>query len=426
MQCCQFLPLVGIALLFWLFIIRPASRGGRRNSDACSRRCPCGTRSCSPPASSAPCVAIDDDHVHGRDRRRASTIKVARGAIGTDRLPRSTSRDARRRAGPPPTAPRRTDMARNAAAHAGPHPGRLLPRRRVLYGLVALGGTWKPELGLDLQGGTRITLIAEGDPSQENLDEARGIIDQRVNGSGCRRGRGHHPGQQHHRRRDPRRHRATCVETVKRQAQLRFRIVACSSAAPGPCASAAPPADPGDPSTEPGSGVTLPADPSDSPSGKASDKATSKPTTSPGERPEEPPGRLGSPTTSRPTRRRRRPRRPTRPRARRRPRPPPSDSTRPTTPSDPAPRTTADDTAGGAGVHHLDPPQAGDRRLQRLHLPRGHAAPVGRPATPLVTCGTDDDAATSTCCRRPSIEGTDLKDASAGIPQGERRSGAST
>ena len=34
------------------------------------------------------------------------------------------------------------------------------------------------------------------------------------------------------------------VDTVKRQAQLRFRTVACSSAAPGPCATAATPTDP--------------------------------------------------------------------------------------------------------------------------------------------------------------------------------------
>ena len=45
-------------------------------------------------------------------------------------------------------------------------------------------GTWKPELGLDLQGGTRISLTAKGDPSEESLDEARRIIDQRVNGTG--------------------------------------------------------------------------------------------------------------------------------------------------------------------------------------------------------------------------------------------------
>ena len=45
----------------------------------------------------------------------------------------------------------------------------------VAYGLVALAGNWKPELGLDLQGGTRITLIAKGNPTADSLEEARGI-----------------------------------------------------------------------------------------------------------------------------------------------------------------------------------------------------------------------------------------------------------
>src|SRR4051794_36916552 len=71
-----------------------------------------------------------------------------------------------------PTPPRRTDMARNAAAHAGRTLVILLIGIAVLFGLVALGGTWKPALGLDLQGGTRITLTANGNPSKENLDEA--------------------------------------------------------------------------------------------------------------------------------------------------------------------------------------------------------------------------------------------------------------
>ncbi len=39
----------------------------------------------------------------------------------------------------------------------------------IIYGLVALGGKWKPELGLDLQGGTRIMMIAEGHPSGDAL-----------------------------------------------------------------------------------------------------------------------------------------------------------------------------------------------------------------------------------------------------------------
>ena len=58
----------------------------------------------------------------------------------------------------------------------------------LLYGLAALGGTWKPRLGLDLEGGTRITLTAVaqggGKITQAKLKEAAGIVDSRVNGSG--------------------------------------------------------------------------------------------------------------------------------------------------------------------------------------------------------------------------------------------------
>ena len=42
----------------------------------------------------------------------------------------------------------------------------------VLFGLVAIGGTWKPALGLDLKGGTRITLIATDDPRHPSVTEA--------------------------------------------------------------------------------------------------------------------------------------------------------------------------------------------------------------------------------------------------------------
>ena len=102
----------------------------------------------------------------------------------------------------------------------------------IAFGLVALTGTWSPQLGLDLEGGTRITLQAKGNPSQENLDEARNIIDNRVNGSGVAeaavstQGGGiivvEIPGDQ---RRD-------LIDTVERQAQLRFRLVACSDTSP--------------------------------------------------------------------------------------------------------------------------------------------------------------------------------------------------
>ena len=60
----------------------------------------------------------------------------------------------------------------------------------VLYSLVFFtgGGNPTPKLGIDLQGGTRVTLTArtvDGQPpSRESLDQARRIIEQRVNGIG--------------------------------------------------------------------------------------------------------------------------------------------------------------------------------------------------------------------------------------------------
>ncbi len=74
-------------------------------------------------------------------------------------------------------------MARNSA-----RPGRTVAVffivLAIAYGLVALVGTWKPALGLDLEGGTQITLIADGSVSKDNLNQAADIIDARVNGSG--------------------------------------------------------------------------------------------------------------------------------------------------------------------------------------------------------------------------------------------------
>ena len=40
----------------------------------------------------------------------------------------------------------------------------------LAFGLVAVNGSWSTTLGLDLQGGTRITLIATGSPSTANLE----------------------------------------------------------------------------------------------------------------------------------------------------------------------------------------------------------------------------------------------------------------
>jgi preprotein translocase subunit SecD len=77
-------------------------------------------------------------------------------------------------------------------------PGRIRPWRHlaafagivvVLYALVFFtGDSPTPKLGIDLQGGTRVTLTARtesgGEPPQEQLLQARSIIEQRVNGLG--------------------------------------------------------------------------------------------------------------------------------------------------------------------------------------------------------------------------------------------------
>lgn len=131
----------------------------------------------------------------------------------------------------------------------------------ILYGLVALAGNWKPALGLDLEGGTRITLTATKTPTKESLSEARKIIDQRVNGSGVAEANVTTQGDKFIVVEVPgsTSNRKELEETVKRQAQLRFRLVACQQGASDACAttglpgvgrpplSLSPKADKGDP-----------------------------------------------------------------------------------------------------------------------------------------------------------------------------------
>jgi len=117
----------------------------------------------------------------------------------------------------------------------------------IIFGLVAIGGTWKPALGLDLEGGTRITLTASGnDVTKDNLTEAADIIDQRVNANGVSEAEVTTQGNKYIVVEVPGNTDSELVDLVKRQAQLRFRTVACTSQVPGPCATdATSPAVPG-------------------------------------------------------------------------------------------------------------------------------------------------------------------------------------
>ncbi len=144
---------------------------------------------------------------------------------------------------------------------AGPPSRRDLPKpRRTLllflaavvgmFGLLAALGAnasakdpnvWKPNLGLDLQGGTRITLQAKatsGDVTDAKLRQARSIIDQRVNASGITEGEVTTQGGNQVIIEIPGQDESDIVDQVGRTAQLRFRLVWASAQ------SAEKPADP--------------------------------------------------------------------------------------------------------------------------------------------------------------------------------------
>jgi len=100
----------------------------------------------------------------------------------------------------------------------------------ALYGGVAAAGEWTPRLGLDLQGGTRITLQAsgaDGDGSVEpdKLEEARDIIEQRVNGTGVSEAEVSTQGGTQIVVEIPGQERQDLVEQVGQTAELRFRLV---------------------------------------------------------------------------------------------------------------------------------------------------------------------------------------------------------
>jgi preprotein translocase subunit SecD len=151
----------------------------------------------------------------------------------------------------------------------------------ALYGGVALAGQWQPKLGLDLQGGTRITLQASTTTGQKvtpaNLEEARSIIDQRVNGNGVTEGSVATQGSDNIVVEIPGPTRGDLVDSVKQTAQLRFRLVAVvQPGQPQPTPSASPSG-----SASPSASASPGAKPSPKGSASPSAKASSKQTVGP-------------------------------------------------------------------------------------------------------------------------------------------------
>jgi preprotein translocase subunit SecD len=150
------------------------------------------------------------------------------------------------------------------------HPGRTLIVLAVLVAglitLMAVGGTWVPKLGLDLQGGTTITLTAQntsgtGAIDPNSLQQAKTIIQNRVDSLGVGESEVTTAGDNQLIVTVPNVQRDELVELVGQTAVLRFRAVMAAEQVAPPVVEPTP--------TETGS----PA-PSDEPTGSPSAEAT--------------------------------------------------------------------------------------------------------------------------------------------------------
>ena len=257
----------------------------------------------------------------------------------------------------------------------------------VLYGLAAIGGTWKPRLGLDLEGGTRITLTAISNVNPTKLEQARQIIESRANGSGVTESDVTTQGNKNIVVEIPGKNSKNLVDSVKRTAQLRFRLV-YGQPLSGLPATPAPSASPsGSPSATPSPSAT-----GTPKAGQASPTATPKPRVAP---------HFADPT----------------------PTPSPTATPSATPLATPSANPTAPATTSkGASI---DDPLAwvqnpGDEWLAKYQAyvcpAKGKdAAPIADdPSKPLITC---DDSGGKYLLSKAVIEGTSLSSASAGIPQ---------
>ncbi|NIK58681.1 protein translocase subunit SecD [Kribbella shirazensis] len=262
----------------------------------------------------------------------------------------------------------------------------------LLFGIMALTKTWKPKLGLDLRGGTTITLTAStidstGKVTAEQLNEAKNIISQRVNGAGVAEADITTSGANHINVAVPGATKESLVSQVGQTALLYFRVVYDAQAV-APAATPTPA-----PTTTPKPGTTPKPSTTAKPGTSVTPSATVKPSSAPSSTPK---GRAWSSALGEAT-----------------PTPTPTGTPKASTtpkPSTPA-ATPSTPAAGGDGLNYT--PDAATQA-----------------AFATFKCGDkqvdDPNKAIFSCDRQnqykyllgPAIlKGTDLSDASAGIPQ---------
>jgi preprotein translocase subunit SecD len=258
----------------------------------------------------------------------------------------------------------------------------------VLFGIMALTKEWKPKLGLDLRGGTTITLTATslngGSIDADKLAEAKDIISERVNGAGIGEADITTSGSNHIVVAVPGVNQESLVRQVGQTALLRFRVVYAVS--------------PGAPQPTPTPTATPSAKPSSKPSSTPSKQPTAKPT-----RPatSQTPGN-GAPAVATPT-----PSTPSTPAAS--PSTPAASPSSPgATPSAPGQPVTGDPlqwTPDAATQAAYTAYTCSDKRQEEF------------PDRPLITC--DREGANKFLLGPAVVEGTDLSNAYAGVPQNQ-------
>ncbi len=258
----------------------------------------------------------------------------------------------------------------------------------VLFGIMALAMEWKPKLGLDLRGGTTITLTATslngGSVDAEKLAEAKDIISERVNGAGIGEAEITTSGSNHIVVAVPGVNQNSLVSQVGQTALLRFRVVyAVAPGTPQPTPSATPTTTPsGKPAGKP----------SATPSKQPTAKPSSSTTPSGGAPAVAPPPRAATPT------------------------PTPSAAN----PSTPAATLSTPATTPGQPVKG-DPlqwqPDATIQAAFQSYTCDKNKKQEEFPDRPLVTC--DRQGQNKFLLGPAVVEGTDLSNAYAGVPQNQ-------
>jgi preprotein translocase subunit SecD len=271
-----------------------------------------------------------------------------------------------------------------------------------MFAAAAAVGSWKPKLGLDLQGGTRITLQAKasggGSVTSDKLDEAVGIISSRVNGAGVAESEVSTQGNDIIVVEIPGKVDKNLERTIGSTAQLRFRLEALRY----------PPAGATAPQTPTGTGsATGAGEPTDSTPSDGSPTTGSK--QSPGDSQKSgdstSKNRVGAGWMQ--------------------------DDNSTTTPTDTGPTTPSGPTTGPPTelvppdlvdikdpyAWVANPPQDWIVKTQAYQCPgegETTTAQVDLPSQPLIAC---DDAGNRYLLGPSMVEGTHVKDASYGIPQ---------